>query len=177
MNKLKNFISLKTTNELFSSFRKIQDVAERREITKLVHAEKLKVWKKDKRYKLTVARHLVEDVHGSMFRDGFEKILTKSLKQEKLQLMEFKRLNTILHRHHEHEDIGWFPALRQSHPEVVEEIDILEKDHKVLVTLEKKIDKGEIDALTEFVNLLNDHLNREEMLSLPYLMDGTGGIH
>jgi hypothetical protein len=60
---------------------------------------------------------------------------------------------------------------------MVDEIDILERDHQALVDLEDKIiNENDYSALLEFVSALNDHLNREEMLTVPFLMDGTGGL-
>jgi Holliday junction resolvase-like predicted endonuclease len=60
---------------------------------------------------------------------------------------------------------------------MIGEIDILERDHKALVDLENKIiHENDYSALLEFVSALNDHLNREEMLTIPFLMDGTGGM-
>ena len=53
-------------------------------------------------------------------------------------------------------------------------IDVLEADHATLVKLEAAVLLGQYAALAEFVTLLHDHLNREELLSVPFLMDGTG---
>ena len=111
-----------------------------------------------------------------MFRNGFDQVFNASKKLEKVNVSAFNRVNQVLHNHHETEDALWFPKLRRNHPEVKAEIDILEEDHKVLVTLEEKILQGDIKSLSVFIEKLNDHLNREELITLPYLLDGTGGI-
>ena len=68
----------------------------------------------------------------------------------------------------------WFPKLRTAHPECGPLIDTLEADHAALVKRERDILAGKYSALAAFVALLMDHLNREELLTVPFLMDGTG---
>lgn len=92
-----------------------------------------------------------------------------------VDVASFESWNRNLHGHHGNEDASWFPSLRKKHPIVAPAIDILEKDHETLVSMEKRIEKGDMSSLTEFVALLNDHLNREEMITVPFLLDGTGG--
>ena len=62
-------------------------------------------------------------------------------------------------------------------PRTLEErmADLVERKEQI-AALEEEIEKGNFDSLQEFVDALNDHLNREEMLSVPYLMDGSGGL-
>ncbi|KAJ3274059.1 hypothetical protein HDV01_003552 [Terramyces sp. JEL0728] len=153
-----------------AEFRTIEDVVQRRGATAQVHEILLKDWKKDTRW-FGMGHHLVEEVHF-MFRQMF----TSLMQSDKVNVPKFKECNRMLHHHHSLEDSFWFPNLRKLHPEYIAEIDILEKDHKELVSLEKKIVNGDHEALLEFCNGLLDHLNREEMISVPYLIDGTGGL-
>ena len=161
--------------ELLPKLRTIHDIAFRREITFQLHARKLTEWKKDRRYHSTVARHLVEDVHKSMFREKFKNVLNLS-SVNSVRVNDFKQINENLHHHHSNEDRAWFPQLRRRHPELNLEINELEQDHKFLVSLESRIIQGDYTALKEFVDRLDDHLNREELLSIPFLCDGTGGL-
>jgi hemerythrin superfamily protein len=117
----------------------------------------------------------VEDVHGH-FREAFKQVLQAS-KPGHVYIKGFNQVNRSLQGHHGNEDRSWFPRLKRLHPEMVKEIDVLERDHKYLVNLEHNIvEKNDYDSLVEFVEALNDHLNREEMISVPFLCDGTGGL-
>lgn len=163
-----------TVPALHRSLWKIEDATSRRAVTQQVYELQKNTWKSLPNYNSTMARHLVQDVHP-MFRKGFDRVVQKS-SEEKVDIQGFIRVNDSLHGHHGIEDSYWFPNLRRAHPEIIEELDILESEHKRLVQLEKDICAGQLAALQEFVGLLNDHLNREEMLTVPFLMDGTGGL-
>jgi iron-sulfur cluster repair protein YtfE (RIC family) len=164
--------------ELLPALRRIDDVTQRRSVCSAVHAAHLKTWRSNSKWK-GMARHLVEDVH-TMFRQAFSSLIdtTSNPKavRSQVDLGNFQRYNENLHGHHGNEDAAWFPRLKRLHPEFKAEIEILEADHAALVALEKRIHAGDYAALTEFVAALDDHLNREEIISVPFLMDGTGGL-
>ena len=164
-----------TVTDMLAALRTFEDVKARRKITKQVHGIRMALWRKDFRFNQTMARHLVEDVHGG-FRQAFDQIVQYST-PKLVRVKDFKSVNNNLHHHHGNEDRAWFPSLRKRHVHLKKEIDILEKDHKYLVSLETRIvENSEYDALVEFVDALSDHLDREEMITIPYLMDGTGGF-
>ena len=128
-------------------------------------------WKAHQNWPTNFARHLVEDVH-STFRRGFE-----GLKQKKNE-KDFQRWNSSLHHHHTIEDNYFFPEVRKScSAEIGAEIDILESDHRRLVELEKEIAKGDLDLIDDFVDALMDHLNREEILTIPLLLSGDVSVY
>ena len=164
--------------DLLPALRKIDADLERRTTTGTVHAAHLKVWEKSPKWK-GMAQHLVKDVHA-MFRRGFESLVDPDANPKAarglVDVPSFQRVNESLHGHHGNEDRAWFPRLRRLHREFDAEIDILEADHARLVALEAAILKGDYKALQEFVAQLSDHLNREELISVPFLMDGTGGL-
>lgn len=157
-------------SQRLSEFRTIEDTEQRRKTTAQVHEILLKEWKRDTRW-FGIAHHLVEEVHIH-----FRQMFTSLMQSDKVNIAKFKECNRMLHHHHSLEDSYWFPNLKRLHPEFIDEIDILEKDHKELVRLEKKVVNGDHQALLEFFNGLLDHLNREEMISVPFLMDGSGGL-
>jgi len=159
---------------LFSELRTFTDTALRRAITHKVHYHKMKEYSKDRAYRATIAYHLVEEVHP-MFRNGFANVLEQS-KLGDVKVAQFNRINQNLHHHHGSEDEWWFPELRKVHPEIASEVDILESDHASLVQMEESIQQGSYESLVEFVAFLNDHLNREELLTVPYLMDGSSSL-
>eukprot|EP00755_Sulcionema_specki_P032297 Sspe_Gene.98448::Locus_71863_Transcript_1_1_Confidence_1.000_Length_607::g.98448::m.98448 len=121
-----------------------------------------------------MARHLVEDVHP-MFRGGFERVRQMGAGDQTVAVEHFNRINRSLHGHHGSEDTLWFPLLRRRHPSYAEEVDILESDHQRLVDLESRILAGDYQALSDFCSSLDDHLNREEMITVPFLLEGSGG--
>ncbi|RHY45693.1 hypothetical protein DYB30_012354 [Aphanomyces astaci] len=113
-----------------------------------------------------MGRHLVEDIHVS-FRRGFEMLVKKG---------EMHREVNFLQHHHNIEDHSWFPRLKQLHPKSRSAVDILQRDHRKLIELESRMASGDYDALVEFVERLMDHLNREEMLSVLWLLEDTGAL-
>lgn len=165
---------------LFAALRRAGEgttAAARRDVTSRVRAHKLLAWRAAPSFQ-GMARHLVDDVHP-IFREGFGDVLAASRARGAVDAAAFRRVNGSLHHHHENEDAMWFPRLRARHPELAGEVDVLEADHAALVRLEPTIaggGAGALAALEEFVAALEDHLNREEMLTLPALMDGTGGL-
>lgn len=160
---------------LFAALRNAaDDLNTRRELTQQVYTWKLTQWKSDSRYAQSMARHLVEDIHCG-FRGAFVEVLNQSSKDQ-INLKQFLRVNSSLHHHHSIEDKWWFPRMMQQFPEIADEIRILEADHQHLVSLEHAIASGDYAALQEFIAALNDHLNREEMLTVPLLMEGDAGL-
>ncbi|KAI8910348.1 hypothetical protein EDD86DRAFT_265955 [Gorgonomyces haynaldii] len=157
-----------------SAFRAITDKQERRTAVQECYQVLLKKWSKEPNWN-GMPRHLIEDVHG-MFRNGFSRMLKDAEKRSKVNVNAFKTLNQSLHHHHGNEDHMWFPRLKMLHREFVPELEILEEDHRELVRLEKQIEKGDLEALRQFCDHLFDHLIREEMITVPFLLDGTGGF-
>ena len=161
--------------QLFAALRNVEgDLAAQRDITQRVHREKLSKWKSDPRYAQSMAHHLVEDIHSG-FRSAFNDVLQRS-SDAHVNVSQFRRINSSLHHHHGIEDQWWFPRMIQQHPDIADEVHILENDHKQLVVLEERVCNGEFVALQEFVAALNDHLNREELLTVPLLMVGNAGM-
>ena len=157
---------------LLPLFRTISEISHRRSVTKQVHAKKKAQWQLNKTYKSSMAHPLVASFHAH-FRQGFADVVAHS-PADTVNVPMFRAVNDELHQHHGIEDAYMFPMMRNAHPEALHEIDILESDHRALVALEKSIlvDKNRA-ALVEYVEYLNDHLNREEMITVPYLMDGS----
>jgi iron-sulfur cluster repair protein YtfE (RIC family) len=133
-------------------------------VTRAVHACFKEKWKSKSGFTCSMARHLIEDVHQP-FRDSFARLL----ENDHVDVPSFNRLNSSLHHHHSLEDSWFFPKMVRQHPSLKDEIAILENDHKVLVTLEEEVNDGNFESLKKFVSLLLDHLNREELLIVPYL--------
>lgn len=150
-------------------------IHQKRQLTKAVYDVVLKGWKGESRYRNTIARHLVADVHA-MFRVGFADIVASS-KPGAVSIDAFNRLNSGLLQHHSHEDAMLFPMLQKQFPGTGAEFEILERDHAHLVAVEKSIAKsqgrheGSFAALVEFTSALEDHLCREEILLVPMLME------
>merc|ERR1711916_70935 len=153
------------TVPLLAALRKIKTADERRRVTREVHASKMAQWRQHDNWSFGMARHLVEDVHVA-FRDGFARV--RDAKDVKL----FERWNSSLHHHHSLEDRSLFPARRKQHPELVPEVDILEKDHAQLVKIEKEVGRGHAEQIETFVALLLDHLDREELITVPVFLQG-----
>lgn len=156
---------------LFFELRSIEDVQERRAITFQVHELKMNFYRSKAAYSGSLAQHLVDDVHP-MFRRAFAKLLNNS-KEGDVKLSQFDQANADLHHHHGAEDEIFFPQWKEKHPHISDELKVLENDHAALVVMESEIKLGSYSALQEFVEALNDHLNREEMLLVPLLLCET----
>lgn len=163
-------------NELaiLSELRKIVDKDSRRDVTYHVYQNKLDGWKKNPAFGSTLASTLVNTFH-STYRTSFAEVLLKSSPGNVNQEL-FDKANAELHIHHEYEDSIWFPKFKELHPEIAEEVELMERDHAYIVKLEASIKAGNYEALTDFVESMNDHLMREELLTVPYLLEGTGGL-
>ena len=148
--------------------------AVRRDVTARVHASRLAAWRQSPRF-VGMARHLVDDIHAH-FRQGFVAVLDESQRRGAVATAAFRRAADSLHGHHSIEDSSWFPRLRRLHPDLDAEVDALEADHAEHVTLETRVAKGDLAALSEMVAALDDHLNREELLTVQFLLDGSGGM-
>ena len=159
---------------LFAALRAIADDGTRRDVTARVHAAKLRAWRASPRF-AGMAAHLVDDIHP-VFRRGFADVLARSRRDSAVAVAAFAGVNEGLHGHHSLEDASLFPRLRRAHPELARDVDALEADHAELVRLQSRVVSGDLPALQAFVASLEDHLNREEMLLLPALMDGTSGL-
>ncbi|KAI8612021.1 hypothetical protein BC830DRAFT_1138722 [Chytriomyces sp. MP71] len=164
--------SLPILNRL-AALRNIEDRTKRIATTAAIHAVLRAQWFLDPRFHTSIASHLVDEVHP-LFRHAFAALAPAEV--ARVDLRAFALANQSLHQHHGLEDRLWFPRLKKLHPEMRAEIEILEADHGALVALEARIRRGDVKALREFVENLMDHLNREEMISVPFLMDGTGGL-
>ena len=167
-------ISLMNEKAALSELRVIPDIQSRREVTYHVYQAKLREYKENAAFHSTLATALVNQFHAS-YRTSFSEVLLKS-SPGSVDVGLFDKANTELHIHHEYEDSTWFPKLKELHPEIVAELELMEEDHRYIVSLEPSIRAGNYEALVDFVESLNDHLNREELLIVPYLMEGTGGL-
>ena len=173
------YVIIEPALDLLPALRGISDVKERREVTSQVHSHRVKNWKAMPEFTSTAASHLVADIH-SKFRVRFSDILSEALtdgNESRRWVNSFLLYCEMLHHHHSIEDKWWFPRLRSEHPHIHEELRILESDHIKLSELEEQICKlADLDALSEFVLLLEDHLNREEILTVPLLLDGSSDM-
>ena len=143
--------------------------------TARVHALQLAAWRRDPRFG-GMARHLLDDVHP-IFRRAFASVLAESERSGAVDGRGFASANSHLAQHHATEDAMWFPALRALHgAEMAAQVDLLESDHADLVALEARVKRGEMEALRSFCDALRLHLDREELLTVPLLMQGTGGF-
>ena len=90
---------------------------------------------------------------------------------------QFQAYVRNLEHHHQAEDQLWFPNVSRETPELRPYVDYLSMDHQHWHPLEVRVVKhGDADAIREFESFLSDHLNREELLTVPLLMSGRGGI-
>ncbi|RLO05190.1 hypothetical protein DYB28_009312 [Aphanomyces astaci] len=103
-------------------------------------------------------------------------LVKKGDMRREVNVSSFHQLGNSLHHHHNIEDHSWFSRLKQLHPESRSEVDILNRDHRKLIELESRVASGDYHALVEFVEHLMDQFNREEMLSVPWLLEGTGEL-
>ena len=138
-----------------------------REATTALHSElRLKVWRRHKYYKRTMAHHLVEEVH-KMFRKMFHDCLAAYEKSKEVDVRRFAQCLRSLEGHHRGEDEMYFPMWAREHPEIQPFFDHLSLDHRHLHPLERRVlDNKDGEALREFVSFLDDHLNREEMATV-----------
>ena len=113
-----------------------------------------------------MARHLVEDVHA-FFRGCFHDVLARSRRSGGVDASGFAAANRMLHGHHQTEDVMWFPRLSAAHgADVAAGVRELSRDHAALVELEARVLVGSLDALSEFVARLDEHLDLEECLTV-----------
>lgn len=175
---ISSYLHLLSPDPLLAALAAVDDVTDRRYITAQVHAHKIAQWGKDPSFFASEASHLVRDIHG-MFRRVFNAVAEEceaGPEDENKWMQSFESYNEMLHHHHSIEDKWWFPRLSTTHPAIKYHLAALELDHKELVALAQGIRAGDRAALREFVVFLEDHLNREEILTVPFLMDGSGGI-
>ena len=133
-------------------------------------------WRKHAAYRRTMAHHFVEEVHV-MFRQGFLGVVRDYEATKRVDVGRFRQWLRNLEGHHRGEDEMFFPAMWQQTPEVRPYFTHLSLDHQHLHPLERKVlESGDAEALKEFVNFLEDHLNREEMVVVPLLLSGKSGF-
>lgn len=130
------------------------------------------VWRQDPRYRTTIVQHFIEDVHDG-FRNYCNSLVVSYQTKKRVPLKEFSSLIQHLEGHHQAEDAAFFPRAARRNPELRSPFAYLEKDHKHLHPLELAVKEGSGEALMEFTSFLVDHLNREEMLIVPYMLSGT----
>ena len=169
---LQTLLPLTTLNAL-KTIRLLEDPLKRIKYITEYHNYQSNIWIKDPRYKFTIASYLV-DIHLTL-RATVDDVV-KSSKHNHVKIEHFKSVNLGLREHHNIEDNIWFPKLIKLHPDFKIEIENLEKDHNYLISLEEKILNNDYDALVKFNTVLNDHINREELIAIPFLMEGTGGM-
>ena len=91
---------------------------------------------------------------------------------------EWTKFHGALHGHHQVEDTGMFPSMREQHPEQASVIDNLSADHRKIDPLLERGDAAfaklpdTTDALalvTELTQLLTPHLATEEAELIPHI--------
>ena len=164
------------------------EVLEQRERDAARYNESRQEWERQWRLSgRSLARHLVEDVHDH-HRRGFAQVIAmveerKTRGEETVVSADVVRSLRWrvqgLQGHHSLEDASFFPLVKQRFPDRALEVDVLEGDHQRLHPLEDVVldsdgthpsDEIRLAALQEFIAFLNDHLNREEMLTVPLML-------
>ena len=128
-------------------------------------------WRADPRYRNSLAQHLIEDIHDG-FRNYCNSLVQSYMVSKKVPMSGFETLLRSLEGHHRYEDASFFPNHARRFPETRPAYAFLAKDHKHLHPLEMEVRQGSGEALLEFTSFLVDHLNREELLTVPYMLDG-----
>jgi hypothetical protein len=166
-----NELATLDTPSFFSLLRLIDDITEKRHITNEVYELKVAKWKSSKKFNKSVAAFLYYGIHQPL-RESFQEVLLLS-PVSTVNVALFNCANNSVHHHHNFVDASVFPKLRQMNDTVSIELDNLAKDLTGLVALQHRIIAGhDHRALVEYVEALNDHLNRKEMLIVPLLIDG-----
>lgn len=129
------------------------------------------LWRQDPRYKNNLAEHFIEDIHDG-FRNYCNSLVRSYQATKQVPQKEFANLIRHLEGHHGFEDASFFPRAVSRNPETQAAFAYLEKDHRHLHPLELAVKKGSGEALLEFTSFLVDHLNREELLTVPYMLSG-----
>jgi hypothetical protein len=146
---------------------------EERAFVKQTYDNELAKWRRHSKYSLTLTRHFIEDAHLS-FRRAFQSVVNRFKETKQVDRATFRRILQSLAHHHQAEDEHYFPLQVQKYPETKEAFEYLELDHQHLHPLEEKVLKhGDGAALVEFVDFLCDHLNREEMLLVPFMLENN----
>ena len=92
------------------------------------------------------------------------------------------RYCSLVHGHHHHEDVGWFPVLRRLNPELQAVIDKLEADHTIVSGYLDSVEAAAMqivsnesarielaEALSKLAAHLLTHLDYEEASLMPTL--------
>lgn len=151
------------------------------------HTELLQEWRRHPMWtKSSCAQHFVDRVHQS-FRDKFSALrgeyerclLSKNNDSRSsssgkcaVDVEKFREINEYLNHHHALEDDQMFPTILRRYPELKPAFDFLDGDHDHLHPLQQRVNAGDGEALVEFNQFLNDHLNREEMVLVPLALNG-----
>lgn len=112
--------------------------------------------------------------------DGFRRATTELLAETarpqpdraRMRIV-FRELATVLHHHHHAEEVLLFPRLADAGLGA----DALALDHRALMSSIAAVedvlgtDADASDALREFASLLRTHLDAEEAVSIPYLLE------
>ncbi|KAI8620384.1 hypothetical protein BC830DRAFT_1077860 [Chytriomyces sp. MP71] len=157
-----------------AALRGIANRSDRLSVTQATHARLASQWRRNPNFVRSNAAQLVDGVHAH-FRHCFS-ALSKENGNGDDTIRRFVAFSNELNLHHAIEDGVWFPRLARFHTELQLELLLLEDDHRAFVALESRIEEGDTLALREFIENLNDHMDREEMITVPFLMDGTGGL-
>ncbi len=160
------------------------DVRSARSATSEKYAIALQEWKRSPSFN-GMSRHFVEDVHGT-FRRNFSQVKKAASVARSAETVDAAKSQHIFHKfsgfvaqlehHHRLEDEYFFPTMRKQSPEKAADFDVLERDHAQLHPLEelvadtKALLTDRLGAVVDFVEFLEDHLNREEMLVVPLML-------
>jgi iron-sulfur cluster repair protein YtfE (RIC family) len=175
------------------------EILKQREETLVVYQKTRAGWEADRAMYTphSLVRHFLEDVHGH-FRRSFQQVgeMVRSNRKEvadgtatvglvtpDVQKAFAWRVRNLLN-HHTGEDRHFFPIVVQFEPSLKNDMKRLEDDHQKLHPLEDIVldrvrlpagaapitDVDRVAALEEFLSFLEDHLNREEMLLVPFMV-------
>jgi iron-sulfur cluster repair protein YtfE (RIC family) len=149
-----------------------------------VHRSQWDAYPRNHPYSTGLAKHFVEHVHGH-FRSHFRNLTALcdpqrgTITAESFQrtiLPPLLRVAAELHQHHRLEDSVFFPQLKSANPGLVSQFCELEKDHDMLHALEEVAVstasplEDRIAAVVELGSFLENHLQREEMIVVPLLI-------
>ncbi|KAL0488693.1 hypothetical protein AKO1_015846 [Acrasis kona] len=136
------------------------------------HLEKINTLKKDKRFN-NVPAQLV------YFHDHFRREGEEMMNSKKVTKRDFQNFVYYLNMHHRIEDTSLYPSMMKQFDINKQDLNNLEKDHKIideqeeiiLKLFDEKASQEEIHThMVDFMDLLFTHLCVEEMLLLPYML-------
>jgi hypothetical protein len=154
--------------------------AEVRDATRRLHERELARWRRHPLYRGSDGARLVDSIHG-WIRRRFDLILLDLAKQEvtapqvspRVRPEQYRLLSAFLHHHHKVEDRKVFPAFLKKQPDMQRALAWLDSDHAHLQPFDHSVRKdGSAQAFREYYDFVDVHLNREELLIVPLVLNG-----